>query len=392
MAGKSGRASPGQGREYVLPSGRIGIQLQLGGKRYHVTGDTKTQARLVRDELLAQHRARQLGDPAARRLTVGQYLAGWLDDKRREVEPSSWRQYRNYLTKHVVPRVGTLKLPDLTTPRVRALYRELALETGLAPQSRLHAHRALSQAMRRAVSDGLLPRNPCEGVSPGRVPRGEARALTADEARRLLTASEGDWRCLWLLGLTTGLRLGELLGLCWDAVTLSVEGPDGADVAVRRALVLGDDNLPVLKPYPKNASSRRAVPLQPEAAEALRDQQHRQKLERVRSSRWEERWSRVGGGLVFRTRVGTPLLEGNAIRALKADAARAGVSLRRGEAAHLLRHTFASTLLAQGRPVTEVAMLMGHSSPAVTMLRYAHWVKGDLGQAREAIRRGYGLG
>lgn len=41
---------------------------------------------------------------------------------------------------------------------------------------------------------------------------------------------------------------------------------------------------------------------------------------------------------------------------------------------HSLRHTFASALIAKHAPPTEIAYLLGHSSPAVTMKIYAHWL------------------
>jgi integrase len=42
---------------------------------------------------------------------------------------------------------------------------------------------------------------------------------------------------------------------------------------------------------------------------------------------------------------------------------------------HSLRHTFASGLIMQGRPVTEVAHLLGHASPTITLAVYSHWFR-----------------
>jgi integrase len=42
---------------------------------------------------------------------------------------------------------------------------------------------------------------------------------------------------------------------------------------------------------------------------------------------------------------------------------------------HSLRHSFASALISGGAAVTEVQMLLGHSSPAVTLKVYSHWFK-----------------
>jgi integrase len=44
---------------------------------------------------------------------------------------------------------------------------------------------------------------------------------------------------------------------------------------------------------------------------------------------------------------------------------------------HSLRHSFASSLAAAGRPATEIAGYLGHSSADVTLRIYAHWFPKD---------------
>ncbi len=56
---------------------------------------------------------------------------------------------------------------------------------------------------------------------------------------------------------------------------------------------------------------------------------------------------------------------------------------------HLLRHTFASALLLAGRPVTEVAYLLGHATAATTLSVYAHWVRRGAGGAASALSHAY---
>jgi integrase len=62
-----------------------------------------------------------------------------------------------------------------------------------------------------------------------------------------------------------------------------------------------------------------------------------------------------------------------------------------GMALHALRHSYVSALLAAGRPITEVAYLLGHSSARVTLSTYGHFVREDTGAAAEALSR-YGAG
>ena len=51
---------------------------------------------------------------------------------------------------------------------------------------------------------------------------------------------------------------------------------------------------------------------------------------------------------------------------------------------HALRHTYASLMIAAGRPMFEIARLMGHSKPSTTETVYAHLLADDLGRDRRA--------
>jgi integrase/recombinase XerD len=61
----------------------------------------------------------------------------------------------------------------------------------------------------------------------------------------------------------------------------------------------------------------------------------------------------------------------------------AGVS---GAHAHKFRHCFASELLVKGVPVTDVAMLLGHSSTRITEKHYAAWTSSRQKQLEESIK------
>jgi integrase len=52
---------------------------------------------------------------------------------------------------------------------------------------------------------------------------------------------------------------------------------------------------------------------------------------------------------------------------------------------HGLRHTFASILLLQRRPVTQVAKLLGHKDPSITITVYSHWFDDAEDKNREAM-------
>jgi integrase len=372
------RAKPGQGREYALPSGRVGIQVQIAGRRYHVTGATKTEARRKRDDLVAQHRAGLLGDPAGRRVTVGALLASWLEGKRPTVVPSTWARYR-VAVGHLTPHLGKVRLHELAAPAVRRAYASLTAK-GYSPVTVRHAHGVLAQALAQAVADGVLARSPCanlRGALPKRE-RAEVEALTGAEVAALL-AVPGRGRALWTLAAYSGLREGELLGLLWRDVDL-----ERGRVTVQRVWAQGPAGVGHrLRAYPKNHSSVRTVDLPAACLRALQEHRRAQVLEKLGAPLWLD-----VEGRVFLTRHGTPLHPGNTVRDLQHDAEKAGI--RKRVTPHLLRHTYGSHLLDAGRPITEVSRLLGHASPATTLRIYAHVVRQDGVAAADALSRAYG--
>jgi integrase len=56
---------------------------------------------------------------------------------------------------------------------------------------------------------------------------------------------------------------------------------------------------------------------------------------------------------------------------------------------HDLRHTFASTALAEGVPISEVSRWLGHKSITTTVDLYGHLVPEATGRAREALDKAF---
>lgn len=391
--GRPKRPAPsGRARPEPLPSGRYSLRVSLGtdaaGKRIRtrVDGDTPEVAKAKRDELLLRHRAGTLAaDPAAGRETVDGLLRSWLENKRGTVEPSTWHRYRLCAERHLIPHLGRIRIGELRPDDLRRLYRALGAPSGdkkgLSPRSIEYVHVTVSQALKQAFRDGIVGRNVADAVDPPKVPKRQMRALTPGEVAALLTTAEGDWRTLWTLALYTGMREGELLGLTWADVDL-----ERSAVTVQRVLAVGEDGVTVqLRPYPKTKAGVRTIPVPPEVAAELKAHRKRQTEERLRAPLWADT-----EGIVFATRRGTPMLASNVIRALKRDALAAGIT--GNVSPHLLRHTAASSWLAAGRSVPEVAMLLGHGTPATTMAIYAHAIPGAGRDAADALKRYYSGG
>jgi integrase len=158
------------------------------------------------------------------------------------------------------------------------------------------------------------------------------------------------------------------LGLRWDAVDL-----DRETLIVERALQRVNGELRLVKP--KTLASVRTVPLPPIIVKALTDHRERQAQERAAAGmEWKE------NGLIFTSRIGTPLEPDNLRRSWHPLRSRLGLEIR----FHDLRHSAISLLLDLGVPPHIVRQIVGHSDIGVTMKIYGH---ASLDEQRKALRR-----
>jgi integrase len=132
------------------------------------------------------------------------------------VKHSTFESYERIIRCHLKPELGRRKLKALAPDHVQGLYGR-KLGAGLSPGTVRLIHAVLSRALDQAVWWGTVARNVCKATTPPRPNSEEIKPLDAECARRLLDAASGDrFEALYVLAVTAGLRIGELLGLKWE--------------------------------------------------------------------------------------------------------------------------------------------------------------------------------
>ena len=127
--------------------------------------------------------------------------------------------YQNIVEHHLIPALGQVQLKHLHPQAIQSYYGK-AVEKLSARTVHKH-HRLLSQALKYAVRQGYLGRNPCELVDPPSWKGKPMRTLTPGEVEVLFdTAKDSHFYPLYYSAVSTGLRQGELLGLRWRDVDL----------------------------------------------------------------------------------------------------------------------------------------------------------------------------
>lgn len=327
-----------------------------GKKRFHheTFYGTLQQARVRAAQLEAELKKDLLFGPRPKGETLGEYLDRWLNRIRDAVTERTWETY-SWHVRRLKEVLGRLPLAGLNAGKLQDA---LAGLKG-SPLTKKKLAGTLKTALRRAVGWGELPSDPTQGLVMPRVPRSKRTVLTRDEWLRLLKAIEKSrkHRALLRLLAVTGMRLGEALGLRWEDIDLAA-----GTVTVRRSV---DTRKRCLKPEgdeTKTRAAERTVKVDPETAGALAALKKEQAEKKVAPLR-------RGSALVFSEDGRTPLSECAVASALRRALRRAGLPKMR---VHDLRHSVASLLLDAGVPVTAVAELLGHSTPAVTVSLYAH--------------------
>ena len=352
----------GEGSIYQRKDGRWAASITIGwenGKRRRKAFYGKTR-QAVATKLTTALKARQDGLPLpGERQTVGDYLDGWIEIVKPKLRPRTWARYESLIRIHAAPELGRLPLAKLGPNHLERLY-AAKLVAGQSPASVRQLHAVLHRALKQAFRWGVVGRNVADLVSAPLVPRYESRALSPDEAKRLLDAAQGErLEAIYTVALTGGLRLGELLALRWadvdtDARTLRVTG---TLQRTRGCIEIAE---------PKTKQSRRRVELTTRAVDALRRHRAAQNAERLALG---EAW--LDRGLVFCNERGDYLNDSHLRRrSFQPLLERAG--LPRTFRFHDLRHSAATLLLGMGTHPKVVSAMLGHSSIAITLDLYSH--------------------
>jgi integrase len=355
-------------------------------RRKWVYGKTRED---VHAKWLKLHAAARRGPVATSSPTLGEYLAYWL----REVvvppnyAPLTCATYETLTRLYIVPGLGVKRLDRLTLRDVRAWLNKLretcqccaqgkdtrrpenrrrccakvpasCCQRAASARTIRDAWTILRSALTNAVTEELIAKNVAVLAHVSKPRKRKVKPWTAVEARQFLESAKRDHDPLYaayVLILVLGLRKGEVIGLTWQCIDL-----DRAELDTSWQLQRVRGQL--LHRQTKTEASDATLPLPEICMTALRAcRKDQAEAQAVAGDECAD------AGLVFTTRVGTPIEPRNFNRRFETRCAKAGV---RRITVHDVRHTCA-TLLAALDIHPRVAMrILRHAQIDVTMNVY----------------------
>lgn len=301
--------------------------------------------------------------------TVATYLETWLKQKEVQVTPGTFKTYKGYVNKHIIPSLGHLPLDGLSAIQIQNFILDLQTkeENKLSNRTIHHIRSILHNALESAVKFELISKNVSNPVTTPKVKKVHIKVWDEHQLKTFLQEAKKErYYIAFLIACATGMRLGEVVGVKWEDVDFNTR-----TLSVKRSYTRAHKGYQFNQP--KTSTGYRVIALPQPVLEELEAHRVTQAREKGKKGYKDHR-------LITQTRNGTPVSPRNLYRDWRDVVKRANLPRIRF---HDLRHTHASLLLKQGTNAKVVAERLGHSNIQLTLNTYSHLLPNMQAEAAE---------
>jgi integrase len=274
----------------------------------------------------------------------------WLKRNQNEWERSTRKGRVSKITNHIEPEFGHLFVNEFKANIFKDWGSKATNKrTGkpLAGKTKNEVRSILYLAFQELYIDETINSNPIDRTVTFKQIKKEPEPFNNDEREKILEKMTGQIRNLFEFAFWTGLRTSELIALRKCDIDLNRKV-----ILVRKAVVDG------IEKETKTRASTRTHQLHETALKALKAQLLLTSTEDGRiftNPKTNQSWSNDKATYRF---------WGKAIK-------QTNIKYR---TQYNTRHTYASTMLTENKPIGWVAKKMGHSNIAMTLSTYARWI------------------
>lgn len=231
-----------------LQSGNWRCQVMVNGERISVVRETAKAAQIeamaLKEQIVKRGESVRSGS-----ITLKGAMLKYIDDRRGVLSPSTIRGYMGIVNNRLKD-LQQKKVKDITEQDIQIAISKAAKEGKSA------------KTIKNDISLAIAALQEYKDINTKRLkyPQRDKKEhvyLQPQDIVKLFDAIAGDPAELQiLLALWLGLRRSEILGLHWESVDL-----EGKKIKIENALVDGENGEKVYKPYMKNETSHRTLPL-----------------------------------------------------------------------------------------------------------------------------------
>ena len=323
------------------------------------------------------------------KVTLNDLFSMW-ERLKKGLKDNTFQNYIYMYNSFVAPDLGRHRITTLKHTDVMRFYNTLADERGLKAATIDNIHTVLHQVLDLAVKDNYLRSNPSDNAlrylkQAHNFDTEKKSALTLEEQELFLNYLSAEhkynhWYPIFYIMLHTGMRVGEITGLCWENVDL-----ENGFITVDHTLVYYNHkqngcyfNIHA----PKTKAGIRVIPMLDKVKEAFETEQSFQRELEISCTAAIDGYS----DFVFLNRFGGVHNQGTLNKALRriirdcnekilAGSNGGEVTLLPRFSCHSLRHTFATRLCESGINIKVIQDVMGHADFGTTMNIYTDVTK-----------------
>ena len=294
---------------------------------------------------------------------IKEWAVEWLDSKE-NLKPGTRADYKRHIDQYIVPQIGNIYITDLRPIHCQEFLQQIKkpdlngkVRTAKTVNNILGT---LHSMLESAVRLEMIASNPADKLEKPKVEKKPVKVIEKANQFDFINAAQNSvYRDIYMVGLHTGARISEVLGIRWSRVNLET-GEIIIDAQLqRRRKGVTERGLASTK-----TNNTRTVIVPELVVDILKDVRKKQIEMQLKSgSSWNNEY-----GLVFTRENGSPMPHttiSNDFKKISNAIGQPDLSF------HALRHTYATDEIASGTDPKTVADTLGHSTTAMTMDIYA---------------------
>jgi len=335
---------------------RYSLGVDKNGKRIRksIYGKTRNEVAKKLTKILNDINTNMYIDPS--KITVEKWINTWLKNyKENSVSVKTYNSYEQLLNLYIKPYIGTVYLKDLRPEQVQATFNKMK---SLSDRTIKYTKTVFNMCMKRAKMNKLRADNPCDDIElPEGKPKKKIVVFTQEQQLKFLNIIDGhQYQVAFLTLISTGMRVGELLGLTWDNINFGK-----CTITIEKALsrIKGELFIPT-----KTKTSNRILPVLPIIMDFIKKYKIEQNKIKLKVGKEYNPYN-----LVFTNIYGFPVSFSSFSKNLKRLLKDNNLPIL---SPHKLRHTFATRGLESGMDMKELQVLLGHSTMKLTADLYTH--------------------